>query len=132
MQLQLEKSRMRICERNHSADTKVSGEGGGGGGGAPGTRPEIPLQSVVKTMVEQAVLLQPMEGNGSAEIHLQPMEETHARVELKGGCEPLGSPCWTRVLAGTCRPLDTGVHAGPGFLVGLVTLWGTHAEAGYA
>ncbi|GAB0175773.1 acid sphingomyelinase-like phosphodiesterase 3b [Grus japonensis] len=47
------------CERNNSADTKVSAEGGGGD--APGTRAEIPLQPVVKTMVRQAVPLQPME-----------------------------------------------------------------------
>ncbi|GAB0204295.1 EH domain-containing protein 4 [Grus japonensis] len=33
---------VRICERNNSADTKVSEEGGGGG--APGAGVEIPLQ----------------------------------------------------------------------------------------
>ncbi|GAB0205093.1 epimerase family protein SDR39U1 [Grus japonensis] len=43
----------------NSADTKVSAEGGGGG--APGAGAEIPLQPVVKTMVKQAVPLQPME-----------------------------------------------------------------------
>ncbi|GAB0194454.1 acid sphingomyelinase-like phosphodiesterase 3b [Grus japonensis] len=43
----------------NSADTKVSADGGGGG--APGTRAEIPLPPVVKTMVKQAVPLQPME-----------------------------------------------------------------------
>ena len=64
---------MRICERKDSADTKVSEEGGGGG--APGTRAEIPLQPVVKTMVRQAVPLQPMEVNGGADIHLQPEED---------------------------------------------------------
>ena len=51
---------MRRCERDNSADTKVREEGGGGG--APGARAEIPLQPVVKTMVRQAVPLQPMEG----------------------------------------------------------------------
>ena len=64
---------MRICERNNSADTKVREEGGGGG--APGTRAEIPLQPVGKTMVRQAVPLQPMEVNGGADIHLQPVED---------------------------------------------------------
>ena len=39
-QLQWEKG-VRRCERNNSADTKVSEEGGGGG--APGARAEIPL-----------------------------------------------------------------------------------------
>ena len=64
---------VRRCERNNSADTKVSEEGGGGG--APGTRAEIPLQPMVKTMVRQAVPLQPMEVNGGADIHLQPVED---------------------------------------------------------
>ena len=64
---------MRICERNNSADTKVSEEGRGGG--ASGTGAEIPLQPVVKTMVRQAVPLQPMEVHGGADIHLQPVED---------------------------------------------------------
>ncbi|GAB0188514.1 acid sphingomyelinase-like phosphodiesterase 3b [Grus japonensis] len=57
-QLQPERG-VRICERNSSADTKVSAEGGAGG--APGARAEIPLQPVEKTMMSQAVPLQPME-----------------------------------------------------------------------
>ncbi|GAB0187542.1 epimerase family protein SDR39U1 [Grus japonensis] len=65
--------RLRICERNNSADTKVSAEGGGGG--APGTRTKIPLQPMEKTMVRQAVPLQPMEVDGGADIHLQPVED---------------------------------------------------------
>ncbi|PKU43327.1 protein pxr1-like [Limosa lapponica baueri] len=64
---------VRICERNNSADTKVSEEEEGGG--APGARAEIPLQSMVKTMVRQAVPLQPIEVNGGTDIHLQPMED---------------------------------------------------------
>ena len=59
---------VRICERNNSADTKVSEEEGGGG--APGARAEIPWQPVVKTMVRQTVPLQPMEVNSGADIHL--------------------------------------------------------------
>ncbi|GAB0202797.1 epimerase family protein SDR39U1 [Grus japonensis] len=43
----------------NSADTKVSADGGAGG--APGAGAEIPLQPVVKTMVKQAVPLQPVE-----------------------------------------------------------------------
>ncbi|GAB0176111.1 acid sphingomyelinase-like phosphodiesterase 3b [Grus japonensis] len=57
-QLQPERG-MRGCERNISADNKVSEEGGAGG--APGARVKILLKSVEKTMVRQAVPLQPME-----------------------------------------------------------------------
>ncbi|GAB0181460.1 acid sphingomyelinase-like phosphodiesterase 3b [Grus japonensis] len=71
-QLQPERG-VRRCERNNSADTKVSAEGGGGG--APDARAEIPLQPMEKTMVRQAVPLQPMEDVGGADIHVQPMED---------------------------------------------------------
>jgi len=40
---------MRICESDNPADTKLSEEGGRGG--APGTGPDIPLQTVTKTKV---------------------------------------------------------------------------------
>ena len=96
-QLQLERG-VRICERNNPADTKVSEEGGGGG--APGARAEIPLQPVVKTMVRQAVPLQPMEVHGGADIHLHPR---WSRWMPEGGCDPVESPCWSRLLA---EPVD--------------------------
>lgn len=51
--LQPEKREVRICERNSSVDTKVSGEG------APGVRAEISLQPVVKTTMKQAVPCSP-------------------------------------------------------------------------
>ncbi|GAB0180080.1 epimerase family protein SDR39U1 [Grus japonensis] len=81
---------VRIHERNNSADTQVTEEGGGGG--APGTRADIPLQPMEKTMVRQAVPLQPMEVHGGADIHLQPMEDpTSEQVETpEGGCDLLG------------------------------------------
>ena len=60
---------MRTCERNSPADPQVSAEGGGGD--APGTGAEIPLQPVGKTMVRQAVPLQPREVHGGADLHLQ-------------------------------------------------------------
>lgn len=50
---------VRIHERNHSADTKVGEEGVGGG--VPGTRADVPLQPMEKSMVKQVVRLQPME-----------------------------------------------------------------------
>ena len=72
MQQQLRR-RLRKCERNDSADTKISEEGGRGG--APGARAEIPLQPMEKTMVRQAVPLQPIDVHGGADSHLQPMED---------------------------------------------------------
>ncbi|GAB0209984.1 acid sphingomyelinase-like phosphodiesterase 3b [Grus japonensis] len=76
-----QKRGVRICERNNSADTKVSEEGGGGG--APGTRAKIPLQPMVKTMVKQAVPLQPMEVNSGADIHPAACGGPHTGA---GGC----------------------------------------------
>ncbi|GAB0182915.1 AN1-type zinc finger protein 5-like [Grus japonensis] len=95
---------VRICERNNSADTKVTKEEGAGG--APGTGAEIPLQPLKKTMVRQAVPLQPMEVTCGADIHLQPEEDpTLEQVEApKGGCDPVGSPHWSRFLAGPVDP----------------------------
>ncbi|GAB0205881.1 acid sphingomyelinase-like phosphodiesterase 3b [Grus japonensis] len=95
---------VRRCERNNPADTKVSAEGGGGR--APGTRAEIPLQPLEKTMVRQAVPLQPMEGHGGADIHLQLVEDpTPEQVEApEGGCDPVGSPHWSKFLAGPVDP----------------------------
>ncbi|PKU41562.1 hypothetical protein llap_8137 [Limosa lapponica baueri] len=40
-----------------------------------------------------------MEVNGGAEVHLQPMEDhMPEQVDAKGGCEPLGSLRWSRLL----------------------------------
>jgi len=61
-----------LCERNYSADTKISEEGGGGG--APAAGGEIPLQAM-KTMVRRAVPLQCMEVNSGADTHLKPVED---------------------------------------------------------
>jgi len=102
---------VRICERNNSADTKVSEEGGGGG--APGAGAEIPLQPVVKIMMRQAVALQPMKVHGGADIHLQPVE----------------NPTPEQVPGRTCGLMERGAQARAGLLAGLVTLWGTHAGA---
>ncbi|GAB0185264.1 epimerase family protein SDR39U1 [Grus japonensis] len=61
---------------------------------------EIPLQPVEKTMVRQAVPLQPLEDDGGAEIPLQPVEDPTPA----GGCDPVGSPRWSRLLAGPVAP----------------------------
>ena len=93
----------RICERNNPADTKVSEEGGGGdasGGGA-----EIPLQPVGKTMVRQVVPLQPREVHGEQISTCSPgRTPRRSRWVPKGGCDPMGTPRWSRVLAG---PVDS-------------------------
>ncbi|GAB0202756.1 hypothetical protein GRJ2_002741200 [Grus japonensis] len=87
-----------------NGDTKVTEEGGGG---APGAGAEIPLQPVEKTTVKQAVPLQPIEDDGEADIHLQPVEDpTPEMVETpEGGCD-----LWE-------------AHARAVLLAGLVTLW---------
>ncbi|GAB0186132.1 AN1-type zinc finger protein 5-like [Grus japonensis] len=56
-------------------------------------------------MVKQDVPLQPMQDDGGADIHLQPVEDpTPEQVEApEGGCDPMGSPHWSRLLAG---PVD--------------------------
>jgi len=66
---------VRLCERNNSADIKVSEEGGEGGPPDAGVD-TFPLQIVMKTMVRQAVLLQPMGVHSGVNINLQPVEGT--------------------------------------------------------
>jgi len=94
---------VRRCERNNSADSKVRQDGGTGD--APGAGGEIPLQPVMKTMVRQAVPLQPMGVHSQADIHLQPMEDPMLeQVDIpKGDWDCMGSSCWSRLLPG---PVD--------------------------
>ncbi|GAB0182549.1 hypothetical protein GRJ2_000720200 [Grus japonensis] len=58
-------------------------------------------------MVKQAVPLQPMEADGGADIHLQPVEDpTPEQVDApEGGCGPVGSPHWNRFAGRTCDPV---------------------------
>ncbi|GAB0207658.1 AN1-type zinc finger protein 5-like [Grus japonensis] len=67
---------------------------------------------MVKTMVKQADPLQPMEVDGGADIHMQPVEDpTPEQVDApKGDCDPVGSPCWSKLLAGPVDSWET--HAG--------------------
>ncbi|KAJ7401861.1 hypothetical protein BTVI_91911 [Pitangus sulphuratus] len=77
-------------ESNNSADSKTNEEGGGD---APGTRAEIPLQSLVQSMVSQAVPLQSMEVYRGADIHLQPLEDpTPEEVGARRRLGPCGKP----------------------------------------
>ncbi|OPJ68742.1 hypothetical protein AV530_012833 [Patagioenas fasciata monilis] len=62
LQLQLKRG-VRINERNSSADTNISEEGGAGG--TPGAGAEIPLEPMVKTMLGLAVTL--VEVNGKVQ-----------------------------------------------------------------
>jgi len=111
---------VRLCERDNPADTKVDEEGGRGD--APGTGAEIiPLQTVRKTMVRQAVPLQPMEVQISTcslwkGPHAGAGECLKEAVSLLGTCAGAGScqdlwscgeqsPCWSRLAGRACDPL---------------------------
>jgi len=83
-QLQPERG-VGICERNNSADTKLSQEGGGGC--APGARVEScsPWRSTVEQISTCSSWRTPRRGRWMPE----------------GGCDPMGSPCWSRLLPGS-------------------------------
>lgn len=59
-------------------------------------------------MVKQDVPLQPMDVHSGAEIPLQPLEIplqpleelTLEQVDAAGGCDPMGSLCWTKLPVG--------------------------------
>ncbi|GAB0186261.1 AN1-type zinc finger protein 5-like [Grus japonensis] len=59
-----------------------------------------------KTMVRQAVSLQPMEDDGGVDVCLQPVEDPMLeQVDApEGGCGPMGSPQWSKLLAGPVAP----------------------------
>lgn len=93
-----EKSRVRVCKRNSSADNQVSEEGEGRGRHCSWDSPK----DHGAAHGEAAVLLQPMEDHMDAEIHLQTVKETHTRaggcpkeaVTLWGGPVLEKVPCW--------------------------------------
>jgi len=60
---------VKRCERNNSADTKVSEEGGGRRCSRCCSR-ESSLAALMKIMVRQVVPLKPMEVHGGADIYL--------------------------------------------------------------
>lgn len=64
-----------------------------------------------------------MKDHMDADIHLQPVKETHTRAV---GCPKeavtLWEACVGAVLTGSCRHRERGAHTGERFLVGLVTL----------
>ncbi|RMC14239.1 hypothetical protein DUI87_09330 [Hirundo rustica rustica] len=83
------------CDSKNSADTQVSEDRGEGG--APDSGAEIPLQPVVKTTVRQLCPCSPW---GS----IVEQRCTYYPWMPKGGRDPVGSPHWTRLLAG---PVDS-------------------------
>lgn len=54
--------------------------------------------------------------------HPQPVEKLHTEVRgcLRGGCDPVGSSCRSRVLTGTCGSVERRAHAGAGRICDLV------------
>lgn len=114
---------------NYSPAVAKVGEEGGAEG-AQGTRADISLWTVVKTVVRHAVFLQPMDTNDKAGI--------------AGTCSLWRTPHWSRCLskegsdtvgihagAGSwqaCGPMKRP-HAGAGLLAGSVTMQGTHSGA---
>lgn len=66
--------------RSSPADTKV---GEGEGRGASGTKAEITLKPMAKTLVVQFVPLQPVKNHSGADMYLQPMEDpTPEQVDM--------------------------------------------------
>jgi len=87
--------------RNNSADTKVSE---GGGEGASGTRAEVPLQPIEKTMVKQVVSLQPVEDHTEQICTYSPWKAPRQSSWAPKGSHRMGSPHWSRLLAGPVDP----------------------------
>jgi len=95
---------VRICERNNSADTKVSEEGGGGIASSAGAE-TFPLQPMVKTMVRQAVSL-PWRSMVEQISMCSPWRTPHqSRWMPKRGCDPMRCPHWSRFAGRTCDPM---------------------------
>ncbi|GAB0208471.1 EH domain-containing protein 4 [Grus japonensis] len=61
---------------------------------------------------------------GEQRFYLQPMEDPMLeQVEApEGGCDPMGNPCWSKLLAGPVTPWREETTAG--LLAGLVTPMG--------
>ena len=110
---------VRKCERNNSAGTRVSEEGGGGG--APGARAEIPLQPVVQTMVMQVVSLRPMEDHGGVAIHTAAHGGPHdgAGGHVLKEAAAHGEPVLEQAPGRNCGPWR-GAHTGAVFPAGAV------------
>ncbi|GAB0183154.1 hypothetical protein GRJ2_000780700 [Grus japonensis] len=91
---------VRICERNNSAPRSVQTEGEEV---LQAPEPRFPCG---EDHGEAGCPLQPMEVHGGADIHLQPTEAPMPeQVDApKEGCDPVGSPCWSKLLAAPVAP----------------------------
>lgn len=69
------------------------------GGGDLGSRVEIPLQPLLR-------LLCPCR-DPPASLEEPPLEQVDTPQK---GCDPVGSPCWSRLLAGLCRIVKRRAH----------------------
>jgi len=88
-----------------------------------------PLQPVVRTMVKQAVPLQPMEYHGGARFHVAAYGGDHSGA---GGPAPMETAAWGRplpeqILGQTCSPWR-GDHTGGGDLAGAAASGGPRLE----
>jgi len=93
-----ERKKKKKSVRNNTADTKISEEGQKGG--ASGSKAEILLQPMEKTMVKQVVFLQSVENHARADVHT----EAHGGPHDKAGgyalrkLQLVESPCRSRIL----------------------------------
>jgi len=104
---------VRRCERNNSADTKVSEEGGG--------------RRCLRRQSRESSLAAHDEDHGEAGC--SPCSPWRSTLEQISTCSPWKGP---HTRAGRCLKEAVtlwGAHAGAGLLAGPVTLWGTHTAA---
>jgi len=95
---------VRLLERNNSADTKVSEEGGEGGGARNVRAESLPLQLVMNTMVSQVVPL-PWRSTVEQISTCSPWKGPHAGA---GGCLKEAVTSWGACAgAGCCQDLQT-------------------------
>jgi len=119
-----------LCERNNSADTKVSEEGGGRRCSRCWSR-EPPLAARDEDHDEAGC---PPAAHGVPRWSRYPpvargRDPTPEQMDAWRKLWPHGEPVLEQASARTCRPMERGAHGGAGLLAGLVTLWGTHTGA---
>lgn len=95
---------IRTHERKNSAHTMVSEEGVSGS--SEDTGAEISWQPVMMTMVRQAVPLNSMEVHSGAGLYPHPLKDhtPEQKDVLEGGCDPVESSHWSRLLIGPVTP----------------------------